>query len=43
MREAAAFQKLGFVREGVIREVRFRRNHFADHIVYGILASEWAR
>lgn len=33
--------KLGFRQEGVLRQVRWRKDHFDDHIVYGMLASEW--
>lgn len=33
-------EKLGFVREGVIRQARWRHDHFVDHIVYGLLANE---
>lgn len=34
-------ERLGFVKEGVLRQVRWRLNHFDDHVVYGMLASEW--
>jgi ribosomal-protein-serine acetyltransferase len=34
-------ERLGFVKEGVVRQVRWRLGHFDDHIVYGMLASEW--
>jgi ribosomal-protein-serine acetyltransferase len=34
-------ERLGFVKEGVVRQVRWRHDHFDDHIVYGMLASEW--
>jgi ribosomal-protein-serine acetyltransferase len=34
-------QRLGFIQEGVVRQVRWRLDHFDDHIVYGLLASEW--
>ena len=36
-------ERLGFVREGVLRQVRWRRDHFEDHVVYGMLATEWSR
>ncbi|MGB7921743.1 MAG: GNAT family protein [Pyrinomonadaceae bacterium] len=32
---------LGFVKEGILRQVRWRHDHFDDHVVYGMLASEW--
>lgn len=34
-------ERLGFTQEGVLRQVRWRRDHFDDHVVYGMLASEW--
>ena len=34
-------ERLGFAEEGVVREVRWRLDHFADHVVYGLLAHEW--
>lgn len=34
-------ERLGFIQEGVVRQVRWRLDHFDDHIVYGLLASEW--
>lgn len=34
-------ERLGFTQEGVLRQVRLRRDHFDDHVVYGMLASEW--
>ncbi|ANB59804.1 GNAT family N-acetyltransferase [Anoxybacteroides amylolyticum] len=35
-------ERLGFVNEGVVREVEWLYDHFVDHIVYGMLAKEWA-
>jgi ribosomal-protein-serine acetyltransferase len=34
-------ERLGFIQEGVLRQVRWRRDHFDDHAVYGMLASDW--
>src|SRR3954470_22251906 len=34
-------ERLGFVQEGILRQVRWRRDHFDDHVIYGLLASEW--
>lgn len=35
-------EKLGFVNEGSIRKAEWLYNRYVDHIVYGILASEWS-
>jgi ribosomal-protein-serine acetyltransferase len=34
-------ERLGFVQEGVLRQVRWIRDHFDDHVIYGLLADEW--
>lgn len=34
-------EKLGFIQEGIIRQAEWLYDHFVDHIVYGILASDW--
>lgn len=34
-------KRLGFTKEGVIREAEWLYDHYVDHIVYGILESEW--
>ncbi|WP_456279319.1 GNAT family N-acetyltransferase [Bacillus sp. AK128] len=34
-------ERLGFVQEGKIRDAEFLYDHYVDHIVYGMLASEW--
>lgn len=34
-------ERLGFVKEGTIRQAEWLYDHFVDHVVYGILASEW--
>jgi RimJ/RimL family protein N-acetyltransferase/ubiquinone/menaquinone biosynthesis C-methylase UbiE len=41
VRSRAAAERLGFAREGVIRQARWRKDHFVNHVVYGMLASEW--
>jgi RimJ/RimL family protein N-acetyltransferase len=40
-RAQRAYQKLGFVREGVLRESYFRGGRFHDTIVMSILSGEW--
>lgn len=34
-------QRLGFREEGVIRQAEWLYDRFVDHVVYGMLASEW--
>lgn len=34
-------ERLGFVKEGEIRQAEWLYDHYVDHIVYGILAEEW--
>ena len=37
----AIHERLGFVKEGIIREAEWLYDHFVDHVVYGVLAREW--
>ncbi|MEN1761147.1 GNAT family protein [Anoxynatronum sibiricum] len=34
-------QQLRFVAEGVLREAEWLYDHYVDHVVYAMLASEW--
>ncbi|MNS61051.1 putative ribosomal N-acetyltransferase YdaF [compost metagenome] len=34
-------ERLGFTEEGVIRQAELNEDRYIDHVVYGILASEW--
>ena len=40
-RSRAIPERLGFTQEGIIRQVEKFRDHYADQVYYGILASEW--
>lgn len=40
-KSAAIPERLGFVREGRLREREWLYDHYVDHVVYGMLASEW--
>ena len=42
-RSCAIPRRLGFRREGVLREAAWLYDHFVDLVVYGMLASEWRR
>jgi ribosomal-protein-serine acetyltransferase len=34
-------QRLGFTEEGIVRQAEWLHDYFADHVLYGLLASEW--
>lgn len=34
-------ERLGFVQEGIVREVERIRNRYVNHVIYGMLAQEW--
>ena len=36
-------ERLGFTQEGTVRQAEWLYDHFVDHAVYGMLASEWRR
>jgi ribosomal-protein-serine acetyltransferase len=40
-RSRAIPARLGFTREGVIRQAEWLYDHFEDHEIYGLLAGEW--
>ncbi len=40
-RSAAVPERLGFVREGVLRQVERHANGFRDNVVYSMLTGEW--
>ncbi|HLI09055.1 MAG TPA: GNAT family protein [Ktedonobacteraceae bacterium] len=42
-RSRAIPERLGFTQEGVLRDDAWLRDHFVDHVVYGMLAREWKR
>jgi ribosomal-protein-serine acetyltransferase len=42
VRSRAVAQRLGFVEEGTVRQAEWLSDHYVDHVVYGLLASERA-
>lgn len=42
-RSMKLFEGAGFKREGIIRELVYKKGRFEDEYIYGILRSEWAR
>ena len=42
-RSRAIPERLAFRPEGTIRQAEWLYDHFVDHVVYGMLASEWKR
>ncbi|KGP72600.1 GNAT family N-acetyltransferase [Pontibacillus yanchengensis] len=40
-RSQAIPERLGFSKEGVIRDAEYLYDHYVDHIVYGLLRREW--
>ncbi|MEQ6388375.1 GNAT family protein [Bacillaceae bacterium S4-13-58] len=34
-------ERLGFVKEGTLRQVEWLYDHYVDHVVYGMLAEGW--
>jgi ribosomal-protein-serine acetyltransferase len=43
IRSRAIPERLAFQREGTIRQAEWLYDHFVDHAVYAMLASEWER
>lgn len=41
-RSCAIPERLGFVREGVLRQREWLYDRFVDHVVYGLTAAEWS-
>ena len=37
----AIAERLGFVQEGIIRNAEWLYDHYVNHVVYGVLRSEW--
>ncbi len=42
-RSRAIPERLGFVREGVLRQAELVGRRYVDHVVYAMLADEWSR
>ncbi len=42
-KSCAIAERLGFQREGVVRQAKWLYVRFVDHVVYAALASEWRK
>ncbi len=42
-RSQAVARRLGFTREGVVRDAEWLYDHYVDHVVFGMLEEEWRR
>jgi RimJ/RimL family protein N-acetyltransferase len=40
-RPLALFEQLGFKREGVLRQCVYKKGHFEDEYIYGLVREEW--
>ena len=43
IRSCAVPQRLGFIREGLIRQAGWLYDHYVDLVLYGMLADEWQK
>lgn len=42
-RSIKMFENMGFKREGIIRQLVYKKNKFEDEYIYGLLKSEWMK
>lgn len=42
-RSIKMFEKMRFVKEGIIRQAVYKKNNFEDEYIYGLLKNEWKK
>jgi ribosomal-protein-serine acetyltransferase len=41
VKSQAVAKRVGFTREGVVRQAEYINDHYVDHVIYEMLAADW--